>query len=606
MTNGGGEAEERSLWEEAIMAASLFAVDPVGLGGIAVRSKYGPVRDSLMDFLKSIVPGWAPFRKLPLYASDERLFGGLDLAATLAHGKPIAERGLLAEMDHGFLLVPSAERMEAGLASRLGLVMDAGAVHVEREAASMLHSARFGVIALDESEPGEDEAPPGALLERLGLRIDLTDVTWRDVGLSDTTLEEIEAAQARLPKVVVPDAIIAGLVAAAVSFGIATLRAPVFAVRAARASAALAGRDEANEEDAGLAAMFVLAPRATRMPEPMEDQAPPEPPPPEPQDDKEEDGKGSGESGENETAPDDDKALTDMIIAAAAAAMPKEMLMKAAIKPFRVPPSAPIGKSGAERTNAARGRPAGVRRGEPKPGSPLSLLETLRAAAPWQKIRKAMLQKAAGAVGGRLDKIEVRSDDFRVKRLKARSQTATIFAVDASGSAAMQRLAETKGAVELLLAECYIRRDQVALVAFRGTRAEILLPPTRSLTRAKKSLAALAGGGGTPLASGIDAAGALALNIRRRGVSPLVVFLTDGKANIAADGKPGRERAQNDANTAGRRLRAEGIATILVDTSPRPQAQAEKLAQEMSARYVPMPYANAAAISKAAKMAAKG
>ncbi|WP_127076336.1 magnesium chelatase subunit D [Rhodomicrobium lacus] len=603
--NGGGEAEERSLWEEAVMAASLFAVDPVGLGGIAVASKYGPVRDSWMDFLRSIVPGWAPFRKLPLYAADERLFGGLDLAATLAHGKPVAERGLLAEMDRGFLVIPSAERMEAGLASRLGLVIDAGAVHVEREAASLLHPARFGVIALDESEAGDDETPPAALLERLGLRIDLTDVTWRDVGLSDTTLEEIEAAQARLPNVVVPDSIIAGLVSAAVSFGVQTMRAPVFAVRAARASAALAGRDEANEEDAGLAAMFVLAPRATRMPEPMEDQAPPEPPPPEPQDDKEEDGKGGGESGENETAPDDDKALTDMIIAAAAAAMPKEMLVKAAAKPFRVPPSAPMGKAGAERTNAARGRPAGVRRGEPKPGSPLSLLETLRAAAPWQKIRKTMLERAAANTGG-IGKIEVRSDDFRIKRLKARSQTATIFAVDASGSAAMQRLAETKGAVELLLAECYIRRDQVALVAFRGTRAEILLPPTRSLTRAKKSLAALAGGGGTPLASGIDAAGALALNIRRRGVAPLVVFLTDGKANIAADGKPGRERAQNDANTAGRRLRAEGIATILVDTSPRPQAQAEKLAQEMAARYVPMPYANAAAISKAAKMAAKG
>ncbi|MBT3070280.1 magnesium chelatase subunit D [Rhodomicrobium sp. Az07] len=602
--NGGGEAEERSLWEEAVMAASLFAVDPVGLGGIAVASKYGPVRDSWMDFLRSIVPGWAPFRKLPLYAADERLFGGLDLAATLAHGKPVAERGLLAEMDRGFLVIPSAERMESGLASRLGLVIDAHAVHVEREAASMMHPARFGVIALDESEAGDDETPPAALLERLGLRIDLTDVTWRDVCLSDTTLEEIEAAQARLPNVAVPDKIIAGLVSAAVSFGIQTLRAPVFAVRAARASAALAGRDEANEEDAGLAAMLVLAPRATRMPEPMEDQAPPEPPPPEPQDDKEEDGKGGGESGENETAPDDDKALTDMIIAAAAAAMPKEMLVKAAAKPFRVPPSAPMGKAGAERTNAARGRPAGVRRGMPKPGSPLSLLETLRAAAPWQKIRKSMLEKAANT--GRIDRIEVRSDDFRIKRLKARSQTATIFAVDASGSAAMQRLAETKGAVELLLAECYIRRDQVALVAFRGTRAEILLPPTRSLTRAKRSLAALAGGGGTPLASGIDAAGALAINIRRRGISPLIVVLTDGKANIAADGKPGRERAQNDANTAGRRLRAEGIATILVDTSPRPQAQAEKLAQEMAARYVPMPYANAAAISKAAKMAAKG
>ena len=205
-----------------------------------------------------------------------------------------------------------------------------------------------------------------------------------------------------------------------------------------------------------------------------------------------------------------------------------------------------------------------------------------------------------------MQKIEVRSDDFRVKRLKARSQTATIFAVDASGSTAMQRLAEAKGAIELLLAECYIRRDQVALIAFRGKGAELLLPPTRSLTRAKRSLAALAGGGGTPLALGIAAATALAINVRRRGISPLVVILTDGRANITVEGKPGRDRAQIDASMAGKRLRAEGIATMLVDTSPRPQLQAERLAQQMAARYVPLPYANAAAISKAAKMAAKG
>ncbi len=604
MENGREEAQpERSLWEEAVMAATLFAVDPVGLGGIAVRSKYGPVRDQWLDLVRSLLPAHAPFRKLPLYAADERLFGGLDLAATLAHGKPIAERGLLADMDGGFLVVPSCERMEPGLASRLGLVMDAGAVHVEREAASLTHPARFGVIALDESE-GADEAPPAAFLERLGLRIDLTELGYRDVTLATTSEDDIAAARALMPRVEVPDKIIAGLCAAASAFGVYSLRAPIFAVRAARAAAALAGRTEAAEEDAALAALFVLAPRATMTPS----QEPPPPPEQEkdepPPDDKDQDN-------EDKTAPDDDLPLTDMIIAAAEAAIPKHILSNQSGKPVRVPPSAPAGKSGSERSNAARGRPAGVRRGEPRPGSPMSLIETLRAAAPWQKIRRALAhaeahKHAPGSGTGAIDKIEVRSDDFRVKRLKARSQTATIFAVDASGSTAMQRLAETKGAIELLLAECYIRRDQVALVAFRGKGAEILLPPTRSLTRAKRSLAALAGGGGTPLASGINAAAALALNVRRRGISPLIVLLTDGRANLGADGKPGRDRAQNDASAAAKRLRADGIAAMLVDTSPRPQIQAERLAQHMAARYVPLPYANAAAISKAARMAAKG
>ncbi len=601
MLNGGGEAApERSLWEEAVMAACLFAVDPVGLGGIVVRSKYGPVRDQWLELLRSLLPDHVPFRKLPLYAADERLFGGLDLAATLAHGKPISERGLLADMDGGYLIMPSCERMEPALASRLGLVMDAGAVHVEREAASVTHPARFGVIALDESE-GNDEAPPVALMERLGLRIDLTELGYRDVTLTTTTEDDIAAARQRLPGIEVPNNIVAGLCAAASAFGVYSLRAPIFAVRAARASAALAGRPEAAEEDAALAALFVLAPRATMTP------APPEPPPQEPE--KEDPPDDKDKDSEEQKAAEEDKPLTDMIIAAAEAAIPKHILSNRSGKAVKVPANAPAGKSGSERSNAARGRPAGVRRGEPRPGSPISLIETLRAAAPWQKIRRVFTnahhRTEEESALRTLEKIEVRSDDFRVKRLKARSQTATIFAVDASGSTAMQRLAETKGAIELLLAECYIRRDQVALIAFRGKGAEMLLPPTRSLTRAKRSLAALAGGGGTPLASGINAAAALALNIRRRGISPLIVLLTDGRANITAEGKPGRDRAQNDASIAGRRLRAEGIATMLVDTSPRPQLQAERLAQEMAARYLPLPYANAAAISKAARMAAK-
>ncbi len=603
---------ERSLWDEAVMAASLFVVDPIGLGGIVVRSKFGPVRDQWLQLLAGVLPAGAPCRKLPLHAADERLFGGLDLTATLSHGRPIAERGLLAELDGGILIVPSCERLQPALASRLGLVMDAGAVRAERAALSAPYRARFGLVALDESE-GADETSPLALLDRLGIRIDLTDLTWRDVTLAGGSEADIAAARERLPAITAPDAILSALCAAASTLGISSLRAPIFALRAAKASAALAGRDEVTEEDAALAALFVLAPRAAILP--AQEQAAPSSAE---MDNTKADGNGHDRDGEGETTPDE-KALTDMILAAAAAALPRHLLNGQTGNAGRVPANAPSGKSGSERTNAARGRPAGVRRGEPGPGAHLSLIETLRAATPWQRIRREMLKKTPTTcpspqeekkrrddVGLILQsRIEVRRDDFRVKRLKARTQTATIFAVDASGSTALQRLAEAKGAIELLLADCYIRRDQVALIAFRGKGADILLPLTRSLTRAKRSLCALAGGGGTPLASGINAAAALAISARRKGLSPLIVLLTDGKANVAADGCAGRERAQTDASSAGKRLRAEGIAAMLVDTSPRPQAQAERLAQLMAARYVPLPYANAATISAAAKLAVK-
>jgi magnesium chelatase subunit D len=167
----------------------------------------------------------------------------------------------------------------------------------------------------------------------------------------------------------------------------------------------------------------------------------------------------------------------------------------------------------------------------------------------------------------------------------------------------LNRLAEAKGAVELLLADCYVRRDQVAVLAFRGKTAELLLPPTRSLARAKRSLGALPGGGGTPLATAIDAARELADLISRRGETPIVVLLTDGRGNIARDGSPGRAKAIEDAIAAARQMRLAGITALLLDTSPQPQPAAQALATEMGAAYVPLPYAGAQAVSRVVQLA---
>ncbi|HEY4975215.1 MAG TPA: VWA domain-containing protein, partial [Steroidobacteraceae bacterium] len=172
------------------------------------------------------------------------------------------------------------------------------------------------------------------------------------------------------------------------------------------------------------------------------------------------------------------------------------------------------------------------------------------------------------------------------------------------GSSAMHRLAEVKGAVELLLAECYVRRDQVAVVAFRGRGAELVLPPTRSLVRAKRSLAGLPGGGATPLAAGLALAHELAEQLRRRGLAPALVILTDGQANIARDGSSGRAHAQDDAMLVARLLRAAAFNTLLIDTALRPQPQARALAEAMRARYLPLPYADARALVDAVQSAA--
>ncbi|WAC73204.1 VWA domain-containing protein [Roseateles sp. SL47] len=198
----------------------------------------------------------------------------------------------------------------------------------------------------------------------------------------------------------------------------------------------------------------------------------------------------------------------------------------------------------------------------------------------------------------------LRRDDLHLKRFRRPQETTTVFVVDASGSQAMSRLAEAKGAVELLLADCYVRRDRVALLAFRNAGAELLLSPTRSLARARRALSSLPGGGGTPLAAGIEAAWLLGRHVQTRdGGRVVLVFLTDARANITRDGHAGRLQAGQDALTAARRLRADGLQSLLIDTSSRPEPAALVLAQAMGARYVPLPHGEAAQVYAAVSAA---
>ena len=190
----------------------------------------------------------------------------------------------------------------------------------------------------------------------------------------------------------------------------------------------------------------------------------------------------------------------------------------------------------------------------------------------------------------------VARDDFRIRRFEQKSESTMIFVVDASGSAAMERLGETKGAVELLLAEAYVRRTQVALVAFRGQSAEIILPPTRSLARAKKCLADLVGGGGTPLALGVEAGQVLAEAARGKGRTPFVILMTDGRANIARDGTAGRTQADEDAMASARLLGFSGIKSVVIDIAARPRDDARQLAAAMGADYAALPRVDAQAM----------
>jgi magnesium chelatase subunit D len=266
----------------------------------------------------------------------------------------------------------------------------------------------------------------------------------------------------------------------------------------------------------------------------------------------------------------------------------------------RAQPVAAAGRSSDWAPGGLRGRVLNVRAGLPGGRTRINLVATLRAAAPWQLLR----QRGAWVDERPRHPLRVAPEDLRINRYAQRRQSTTVFVVDASGSAALHRLAEVKGAVELLLAECYVRRDEVAVIAFRLDQAQTILPPTRSLVRAKRRLAALPGGGGTPLALALEQGARLIDALRRKGQRVQLVVLSDGKANVDVRGKPGREQAMADALACASGLRqvALGVARLAwVDTAPRPSKEAQTLAERMGAQYMALPYADAAGIHALAR-----
>jgi magnesium chelatase subunit D len=563
-------------FEDALIAARLCAVDP-GLGGMILRGG-GELRDAVIAELRGALPVEAPLKRLPAHIDDERLLGGIDLTATLARGEAVSRVGLLVEANGGIVIVPMAERLSDATAGRIAAALDQGAVTIERDGMALRGDARFVLVALDDGVEPEERAPP-ALAERLAFWIDVSRSQYKQPPPAQESRPSVVAGEAPLATAPVIDA----LAATAAALGIDSARASLFAVRAARAAARLAGRSTIIEEDAALAARLVLAPRATRVPMSAEEPQTDSPQPPAPPDSN------SGEEEQGEPGP-----IDDVVLAAALAALPKDVLAQIAAGAARRGRSTNARGAGERRKSGARGRPMGARARMPGGGQRLSLIDTLRAAAPWQKLR------------GVKDRIAIRRDDLRVRRFETRAEAVTIFAVDASGSSALARLAEAKGAVELLLAEAYVKRAQVALIAFRGTSAELLLPPTRSLARARRLLAELPGGGGTPLAAGLAAARELAEAARARGRTPFVIVLTDGRANIAADGRAVRSNAEADATIAARAIGAAGIAAAFVDTSPRPRPEGAALAAAMGARYLPLPRADSATMHAAISQARSG
>jgi magnesium chelatase subunit D len=571
-----------STWSDPVWVATLLALDPTGLHGVHICGPSGPERDAWLALLRDLIAQEAPFRRCPAQVDEERLLGGLDLAASLATGSAVLQRGLLAEADNGFVIFPMAECLPSNLGAQIATALDTGLVRIARDGIDSDQVTKFGVVLLDEGA-SDDERAPDALVERCALRLETNALRAMLESADAPNRAIISAARSRLDIMEdCPDDVLTALCETAFAFGINSFRPVMAAIKATQAIAALEGRLCATMQDAALASRLVLTHRATRLPAPEETEH---------QDETQEDGdQGGQQSAPPPNASSEDAAnsptpsdvdTTEMMIDIVKAAIPDSVMAALQTGGLAKKLRNRDGRgSGDSFTSPKRGRPVGSRRGSLRSGQRLHLIDTLRAAAPWQKMRQDQSITR---------RVHVRTDDIRIRRFVEKRETTIVFAVDASGSTAWQRLAEAKGAVQLMLAHAYQSRARVALVAFRKEGAEVVLPPTRSLARARRLLSDMVGGGGTPLAHGLETAMMLALSERAKGRTPRLLILTDGRGNIARDGSASRSQAETDAFSVAMQIRAFGLTAIHIDTSPRPRPGAQQLAAKMGGLYAPLP-----------------
>ncbi|WP_035052084.1 putative cobaltochelatase [Andreprevotia chitinilytica] len=596
-------------------ALLLCAVDPT-LGGVLIRGDKGTAKSTaargLTDVLLPIerTPGCAfncephapqtecaicstqanaaptlepvPFINLPLGATEDRVLGSLDFERALKDGKQAFKPGLLAAAHRGLLYIDEVNLLADHLVDVLLDVCAMGTNTVQREGLSVSHPARItllGTMNLEEGDlrpqlldrfgmmvevaaPRDPATRSEVVRRRLAFEADPAGFTHRWQAETDAIRAQVQTAFTRLPQVTLSDSLFDFISQLCCEFEVASLRADIVMNKAARVIAALDGRSAATAEDIRDAAELVLPHRRRRKPfeqtgldkeklEQLTQQASTPPPP--------SFNESEQQSSEHDEPGDQPGEAQEQLFAASA---------PAAIGRIDVTALHSHDASG------RRSSSVGAQRGH-----------DLRAMPNAQPAQLAMDATLRHAILRDPREFAVTRADLHEKVRVGKQANLILLVVDASGSMAARRRMETvKGCVLGLLQDAYQRRDQVAVISFRGTEAELVLPPTRQVEQAELALRELPTGGRTPLAHALQLA---AQTLAQQELTPLLVVLSDGRCNIAlADGNdPWTETLEIAGHIAG-----QGTPALVLDTEQEfvRLGRAQELAQALRAAYLPL------------------